>query len=180
MAISVFIAPKTVSRIVSTKYSVAFVRFTNAIFLNFTRTIMKLSTNVRYAIRLLFELQKAGHPVSLSTLSDKTGITLRAMENAHTILKQQGVTDSSVGAKGGIHLTRPLEEISLGELVTWFDDGVEFSVCCGDKANDCPHQAICETSCTWREVSSHVLGVLNTISLQSVLLPCQYKSKIPS
>jgi len=138
---------------------------------------MKLSTNVRYAIRLLFELQKAGHPVSLSSLSDKTGITLRAMENAHTILKQQGVTDSSVGAKGGIHLVRSLEEISLGELVTWFDDGVEFSVCCGDKANDCPHQAICETSCTWREVSSHVLGVLNTISLHSVLLPCQYRSK---
>lgn len=130
---------------------------------------MKFSTNIRYAVRMLYELRQAGRPLSLSVLADKTGITLRAMENVQAILKQQGVTDSSVGAKGGIHLVRPLDQVSIGELVEWFDDGVEFSVCCGDKANECPQRQFCETSATWTEVSSRVRGVLDTISLESVL-----------
>lgn len=130
---------------------------------------MKWPTNIRYAVRLLFELRQAGKPLSLARLSEKTGITLRAMENVHAKLKEQGVTDGSVGAKGGIHLTRSLEEVSLGNLVEWFDEGVQFTVCCGDKANDCPHKADCATRATWRDVSQTVHEVLEGISLESVL-----------
>ena len=131
--------------------------------------LMKFSTNIRYAVRMLFELRQAGRPLSLSVLTEKTGITLRAMENVHAKLKQHGVTDGSVGAKGGIHLIRPLDEVSIGQLVEWLDDGVEFSVCCGDKANECPHRNSCATSATWTGVSRQVQDVLNTISLESVL-----------
>ena len=47
---------------------------------------MKLSPNTRYAVRLLFELDAMRLPVSISALSQRTGITLRRVENVHTVL----------------------------------------------------------------------------------------------
>ena len=130
---------------------------------------MKLSPNTRYAVRLLFELSAMRLPVSIAALSMKTGIALRTVENVHTVLKQHGVTDASVGPKGGIVLQRPLAEISLGQLVEWFDDGVEFAVCCGEKANECPQQGVCETQAVWRGISGEVQKSLNMFSLADIL-----------
>ena len=130
---------------------------------------MKLSPNTRYAVRLLFELSAMRLPVSIAALSMKTGIALRTVENVHTVLKHHGVTDASVGPKGGISLQRPLEEISLGQLIEWFDDGVEFAVCCGEKANECPQQNFCETRTVWRGISGEVQKALNLLSMADIL-----------
>lgn len=132
------------------------------------RYIMKLSTNTRYAVRLLSELGASPVPLSLSTLSRITGMSMRALENVQAVLKQQGVTDGAVGAKGGISLKRSLSEISLGQLIAWFDDGVEFTVCCGEKANECPQQDSCANRAAWRGVSQRVQTTLNDISLDEI------------
>lgn len=130
---------------------------------------MKLSANTRYAIRILFELHEAAVPLSISTLSQKTGIALRTIENVHTVLKRHGVTGASVGAKGGIALRRRLDTVSLGRIVAWFDDGVEFAVCCGDKGNECPQQDECRTRAAWRKVSARVQRELDAILLSDIL-----------
>lgn len=130
---------------------------------------MKLSANTRYAVRILFELHEAAAPLSINTLSQKTGIALRTIENVHTVLKQYGVTEASVGAKGGIAMRRPLEAISLGQVVAWFDEGVEFAVCCGDKGNECPQQDECRTRAAWRKVSGRVQRELDKILLSDIL-----------
>lgn len=143
---------------------------------------MKLSTNTRYAIRILFELHDAARPLSISILSQKTGIAPRTVENVHALLKQHGITESSVGAKGGITLSRPLEAISLGRIMVWFDDGVEFAVCCGDKGNECPQQSSCNTRSAWRKVSARVQTGLDAISLSDIRFDmdnCQSKTGWP-
>lgn len=132
---------------------------------------MKLAPNTRYAVRLLFELDAAGVPLSISVLSRKTGLTPRVVENIHAILKRQGATVARVGAGGGIALKKPLEEISLGELVDWFEDGVEFRVCCGEKANECPQQDACETRLCWSGVSGRIRGMLHTVRLADIVRP---------
>ena len=130
---------------------------------------MKLSANTRYAVRILFELHEAAGPLSINTLSQKTGIALRTIENVHAVLKQHGVTEASVGAKGGITLCRPLDAISLGRVIVWFDEGVEFAVCCGDKGNECPQQDDCRTRTAWRKVSGRVQEELDAILLSEIL-----------
>ena len=130
---------------------------------------MKLSPNTRYAVRLLFELDAMRIPISIASLSERTGITLRTVENVHAVLKQHGVTDATVGPKGGITLQRPLSDISLGQLIEWFDEGVEFAVCCGEKANECPQQNSCETRAVWRGISAEVQVALNAFSLAEIL-----------
>ena len=130
---------------------------------------MKLSPNTRYAIRILFELGGLNEPVSTAYLAEKTGMTLRTVENIHAVLRRGNITAGTVGAKGGIQLLVPLADISLGSLVTLFDEGVRFAVCCGEKSNDCPNQGGCEIRAVWNTVSDEIQKQLDAISLESIL-----------
>ena len=130
---------------------------------------MKLSSSTRYAIRILLELSGAGRPLSAAVISEKTGITPRAVENIHAVLRRCKITFGTVGAKGGIELIRPLAEISLGTLVQLFDNGVEFAVCCGDKSNDCPNQESCGIRAVWRDVSARIQRELDAVSLEDIV-----------
>ena len=130
---------------------------------------MNLSTGTRYAIRLLFELREPGPPVATALLSEQTGIALKTVEKIHAVLKQNGITDGTVGPRGGIFLLDPLTNISLGRMIALFDDGVRFAVCSGNKANECPHQQSCIVSSAWEKISTMVQEGLNGISLWRIL-----------
>lgn len=130
---------------------------------------MKLSPNTRYAIRLLFELADFDEPVSSAILAERTGLSLRVVENIQPALKQHGITEGSVGARGGVRLLRSLSEVSLGEMIRLFDEGIEFLVCCGEKSNDCPNQDTCKSRAAWRGISGVIQSELDAISLETVL-----------
>lgn len=130
---------------------------------------MRLSTNTRYAIRIIFELHLANAPVPIAALSEQTNISQKTVENIHAILKSNGITEAIIGAHGGIRLGMPLREISLGKMIDLFDDGVRFVVCFGNKSNDCPRQHICETRSVWKTVSDRISDVLEGVSLESIL-----------
>ena len=129
---------------------------------------MKLSAKTRYAVRILFELAAAA-PLSIGDISEKTGISQRAVENICARLRYDGISTGIVGPGGGIRLEIPLEDISLGRLVDLFEGGVEFAVCCGDKANDCPNQNACENRAVWRRLSAKIQAELDAIFLDSLL-----------
>lgn len=129
---------------------------------------MKLSSNTRYAIRILFELEGLKEPVSTALLAEKTGMSPRTVENIHAVLRQAKITSGTVGAKGGIQLLTPLAGVSLGRLVGLFDGGVEFAVCCGEKSNECPNQYHCEIRNVWGRVSRTVQEQLDAISLGEI------------
>ena len=143
---------------------------------------MNLSTGTRYVIRLLFELRETGPPITIAQLSEQTGIAPKTVEKIHTILKQNGFTDAIAGPRGGIVLLVSLTEISLGQMIALFDDGVRFGVCYGDKANECPNQKDCVISSAWGSISKMVQEGLNSISLWDILHEypkdsCFYSSK---
>ena len=98
---------------------------------------MKLSAPTRYAIRILHELSQASGQLTLGDISERTGINFKVVEGIASTLRQNGITISSAGPKGGISLQKGLAEISLGHIIELFDGGVEMAVCCGDKSNDC-------------------------------------------
>ena len=128
---------------------------------------MKLPTTVRYVIRMLLELSGEERPVAASVLAEKIGVSHRVIENAQSVLKQHGYTSGTVGAKGGISLERPLKAISLGGLLALFDEQVEFTICQGEKSNDCPNLANCTTRATWQNVSNKIQAELETYTLDN-------------
>ncbi|MDR2054832.1 MAG: Rrf2 family transcriptional regulator [Desulfovibrio sp.] len=129
---------------------------------------MKLKTDIRYAIRIIFTLAGLNGPVSMACLSEKTGIAPRAVELIHSVLKRNGFTTGAVGSKGGIKLAVPLAEITLGGLVEIFDGGVEFFVCSGKKTNECPDKHKCAMRSVWAGLSDRIQQKLNLISLEDV------------
>jgi len=131
---------------------------------------MKLSAKTRYAVRILFELARVSTPLAIASLSEKTGIRPRVVENICAQLRHDGISTGIVGTGGGIRLKIPLGDISLGRLVDLFEGGVAFAVCCGDKANDCPNQRVCENRAVWREVSAKIQAELDAIPLESLRL----------
>ena len=131
---------------------------------------MKLSVQTRYAVRILSELAAASAPLAIGDLSEKTGISPRAVEKICAQLRYDGISTGIVGPGGGIRLEVPLGDISLGRLVDLFEDGVGFAVCCGDKANDCPNRHDCENRAVWRKISAKIQEELDAIPLDSLLL----------
>jgi Rrf2 family protein len=129
---------------------------------------MKLHTNVRYAVRVIFALSSSPQEVSICSVSEKTGIAPRAVELVHKNLKRHGITTSSVGAKGGIALAKSLAEITLGKLVEIFDNGIEFFVCTGEKSNCCPDMDECSMRYTWGILSDKIQQEMDSLSLEYI------------
>lgn len=132
---------------------------------------MKLSARSRYASRILLELarHKGMSPMSAATLSQHTGVSVQFVEQILKPLKQSGLTKSVRGAAGGHRLARAAEEITLGEVVRLMEGGISLTVCCGEKANDCPRKEGCLTRRAWLQVSHSLQKELDSISLAALL-----------
>lgn len=132
---------------------------------------MKLSAKARYASRILLELakHKGSAPMSAALLSQHTGVSVQFVEQILKPLKQNGLTRSVRGAAGGHRLARPVEDISLGEVVRLMEGGIQLSVCCGEKANDCPRRDGCLTRRAWLQVSHSLERELDSITLAALL-----------
>jgi len=133
---------------------------------------MKFTVKTRYAVRILSELAATAVPLTIGDLSERTGISPRAVENICARLRYDGISTGLTGPSGGIRLNVPLEDISLGRLVDLFENGVEFAVCCGDKANDCPHRRLCENRAVWRDLSAKIQAELDAVPLDALLRRC--------
>lgn len=132
---------------------------------------MKLSARSRYASRILLELakHKEDAPMSAATLSQHTGVSVQFVEQILKPLKQNGFTRSVRGAAGGHRLARSADDISLGEVVRLMEGGILLTVCCGEKANDCPRKDACLTRRAWMQVSGILERELDSISLANLL-----------
>lgn len=132
---------------------------------------MKLSARSRYAARILLELARhdSGKPISAATLSQYTGVSVQFVEQILKPLKQKGLTSSVRGATGGHKLARSPEQITLGEVVRLMEGGIMLSVCCGEKANDCPRKEGCLTRIAWMQVSGKLEEELDRITLATLL-----------
>lgn len=80
-----------------------------------------LSAKSEYACVSLLELALHYHdpaPLSLKAIADTHSISQRFLVQIFLQLRRAGLVASTRGATGGYHLTRPPEEISLGDIIT--------------------------------------------------------------
>lgn len=147
---------------------------------------MKLSARSRYATRILLELARHSNsaPMTAAMLSQRTGVSIQFVEQILKPLKQNGLTKSIRGAAGGHKLARLPKDIALGEVVRLMEGGVSLTVCCGEKANDCPRKGGCLTRRAWLQVSKSLENELDSITIDALLhgdqvCPKSYESLHP-
>ena len=81
--------------------------------------MMRLSTKGRYGTRALLELalRQGEGPVPLRDIAQRQQISLPYLQHLITPLIAAGIVRSIRGARGGVLLARPPEEIRLSEII---------------------------------------------------------------
>lgn len=80
---------------------------------------MKLSTKSRYAARSLIDLAIYGqdHPLSIAEIGSREQISERYLELIFATLKKAGFIASARGSQGGYQLIRPIESITIYDII---------------------------------------------------------------
>lgn len=126
---------------------------------------MRLTTKGRYAVTAMLDL--ALHyeqgPIVLADIAGRQGISLSYLEQLFVRLRRGGLVKSARGPGGGYRLGRPMEEISVAEVIRAVDETVD-ATRCGGRQN-CHGEQRCLTHDLWEDLSHQIETFLAHISL---------------
>jgi len=131
---------------------------------------MKLSTRARYALRMMVEFaRRSGEdPVSLAEVAESTNLPKRYLDQLVIGLKAQALLRSVRGRGGGYQLTRPPEEISVGQI-TQAAIGPINVVECVLQPDVCPRSDDCEFRWIYAQVNAQITEVLDGITVADLV-----------
>ena len=138
---------------------------------------MKLSTRGRYGTRALLDLALHGgkEPVPLKDIARRQQISLLYLEHIITPLVAVGMIRSTRGARGGVQLAKPPQEIKLSEVIGVLEGSIAPVDCINDPET-CSRSELCATRDVWIELKKAMDGVLESKTLQD-LVQMQKKKK---
>lgn len=132
-----------------------------------------MSTRGDYASRALLSLalhEEESGPTSVRDIAERTGLPQPYLEQILLSLKGAGIVTSKRGVGGGYVLTRPPEELTLGEIVA----AVDGPIVAGDfgephKDGACDHEGQCALLAVWAEVGHHMADHLASYTLADMV-----------
>jgi Rrf2 family transcriptional regulator, iron-sulfur cluster assembly transcription factor len=131
---------------------------------------MKLSTKSRYGTRLMLDM--AQHydqgPVHLTNVAQRQGISVKYLEQIIIPLKKAQYVKSVRGPKGGHVLTKPPQEITVGEIVALLEKGASL-IECSDRPEVCGRADICLTRKVWKQAAEAIFEKLHSITLADLV-----------
>src|SRR5712672_3663499 len=86
---------------------------------------MNISVKGEYALQAIFDLalQGAPQPVKIADIARRQKIPQKFLELILAGLKQGGFVESRRGADGGYRLARPADQITVGEVLRFIEEG---------------------------------------------------------
>ena len=131
---------------------------------------MRLSTRSRYGVRLMLALamNKSKEPVFLKDIANSEEISEKYLSQIIMPLKAKGLVTTFRGAHGGYLLSKPASEITLREII----EPLEGDLClvdCVSNPGICDKATACATRQVWDEMSSILLGFLDTFTLEDLI-----------
>ena len=131
---------------------------------------MKLSTKTRYGTRMILDMaQNHGQgAIQLGEIANRQNISLKYLEQIIRPLKEADYIKSFRGAKGGHKLSKPPEEITVGEIVAVLEGGNTL-IHCDKDPEDCERVDSCLTRYLWMEAAAAMFQRLSTITFADLL-----------
>ena len=131
---------------------------------------MKLSTRGRYGIHTMYDLALNGEsgPQSIKAIAERGGMPEAYLEQLIAGLKRAGLVISTRGAQGGYMLTRPANEITVGDVLRALEGNLSLVECldgedCCDKACACPSRIV------WQKLRDGITAIVDGITLQDMV-----------
>ncbi len=131
---------------------------------------MKLSTRGRYGTRALLDLacHQGEGPVLLKDIAQREQISVRYLEHLITPLIAGGIVRTTRGAKGGVSLAKPPEEIKLSQIIHLLEGSIA-PVECVNSPGICSRSKLCVTRDIWGELKQAMDGILKSTTLQDLV-----------
>ena len=130
---------------------------------------MKLSTRVRYGVRLMIALalNYGNGPILLKDIARGENISEKYLSIIMIPLRSAGLVNSSRGAYGGYTLAREPSNINLKEIVDALEDSS--LVDCVRHPSRCPRVPICVSRDVWALIGGKISDTLSSITLEALV-----------
>jgi Rrf2 family protein len=142
--------------------------------LNTTRNIvleMRVSKRTDYALRALFTLvdHYGGVPIPIRELARRNDVPKRFLEQIMLDLKTQGWVESVAGVRGGYVLGRSPKDITMGDVVRYFD-GILAPIHCVSVTDykRCSQESVCRFRRVFFDARNFVAGIMDRATLAEV------------
>ncbi len=133
---------------------------------------MSVSLKCQYGLRALFELAKHEGEglLRLTEIAEKQAIPARFLENILNQLRQGGFVESRRGKDGGFVLLRPAQQITVGEIIRFFEGPIHPVDCAGDNpTHKCPMKGHCVFMSLWEDAKNALEAVYDQKTLLDLM-----------
>lgn len=140
---------------------------------------MNITSKGRYALRVMLDLASHNEEgfVSLKTIADRQGISMKYLEAIVGNLKRAELLDSTRGKEGGYKLCREPEDYTVGEILRCMEGNLAPVSCVKDGHIDCENAACCLSAPMWVELDEITNNYLNTVLLSDLLSGEKWKKQ---
>lgn len=134
---------------------------------------MKISRKGEYALKALIFLalhhEKGIRTTLTSDIAQREQIPPKYLEQILLALRKGGVLVSKPGVGGGYALSRPPEQITLGEVIRIIEGPLAPLHCVSAKAYvKCPDESTCGLRSVMQEVRNAIAAILDNTSIKEV------------
>jgi Rrf2 family transcriptional regulator, cysteine metabolism repressor len=137
--------------------------------------MLRVSTKGEYGVRIMVDLARyyGGRPRSLTDIAQAESLPLAYLEQLVKLLRESEppLVVSTRGAHGGYRLSRPPEEITMGEVVRVLEGPIAPMICAteGEMTQICGYLEACKTKYLWAKVRDAVAQTLDTMTLAELV-----------
>lgn len=135
------------------------------------RRLVRISKRTDYALRVLFHLvdRQGEGPVSITEMARRNDVPRKFLEQIMTDLRENHWVISTAGRRGGYVLGKPADQITLGEVVRFFD-GVLAPIGCVSVTHfePCSQELTCRFRRVFLDVRNFTANLMDSTTLASV------------
>jgi len=139
---------------------------------------MRLTTKGRFAVTAMLDLalNEVDRPVTLAGISERQEISLSYLEQLFSRLRRNGLVKSVRGPGGGYRIAKPLDGISVSDIITAVDEQIDATQCGGNE--NCHDEHRCMTHDLWASLNVKILEYLSGVSLAELVASQKSGGKI--
>lgn len=139
---------------------------------------MRLTTKGRFAVTAMVDLamRHGKGPVTLAGISERQDISLSYLEQLFGKLRRHSLVDSVRGPGGGYTLAKPLDMVSVADIIRAVDEPMDATQC-GGKEN-CRDEHRCMTHDLWVSLNEKIYEYLDSVTLGDLVEKQQVKNNV--
>ena len=136
---------------------------------------MILSKKTRYALVALTRLAReyGNGPIQIREISEKEKIPQSFLENILLDLRKMGILGSNLGKAGGYYLLKKPQDVSLAEIIRYFEGTLSLLYCVSENAyrpcEFCKDEETCEIRRVFKEIRDTTFAILSKTTLDQLI-----------